>query len=172
MSKAEDITADTAELGRVGGPRSGSQSDAGSRPPDRRTVPHGFDDFHSFQEFAGGFRNRMREQYPDLDMGFQGSAVTGRSADTGAPFDQGRQSDFDVAITGDSLYAAAREHGVPFRGDGVSTGPLSPEDLRALRLDGIVDDASAGAGGRPINLMIFRSIDDAVARRPTIRVWF
>jgi hypothetical protein len=67
----------------------------------------------------------MRERYPDLEMGFQGSAVTGRSADTGAPFDQNRQSDFDVAIAGDSVYAAARERGVPFRGDQVSTGHSS-----------------------------------------------
>jgi filamentous hemagglutinin len=135
-------------------------------------VPHGFDDFQSFRNYAGPFRDRMREQYPDLEMGFQGSAVTGRSADTGDPFDQGRHSDFDVAIAGDSIYAAARERGVQFRGDGVSTGPLSADDLRVLGLDGIVRDASGNAGGRTVNLMIFRSIDEAVARRPTIRVWF
>jgi filamentous hemagglutinin len=139
----------SAESGRVGAPRSGPES----RAPDRRTVPHGFDDFRSFQEFAGGFRDRMRERYPDLEMGFQGSAVTGRSAETGARFDVDRQSDFDVAIAGESVYAAAREHGVPFRGDGVSTGPLTAVDVRMLGLADIVRDASARAGGRPINLM-------------------
>ncbi|MFC7272916.1 hypothetical protein ACFQS1_02890 [Paractinoplanes rhizophilus] len=113
----------------------------------------------------------MRALYPDLDMGFQGSAVTGRSADTRAPFDEGRTSDYDIAISGDSVNAAARDGGVPFRGDGVSTGPLDDADLARLGLDEIVDEASAEAG-RPVNVMIFRTMDDAVDRRPTIRVWF
>ena len=172
MSRAEDNTADTAEQGRVGDARNNPQGSGARKSPDRRTVPHGFDDFQSFQHFAGRLRNRMRERYPDLEMGFQGSAVTGRSADTGVPFDQNRRSDFDIAITGDSLYTTARASGVPFRGDEVSTGPLSPADLRVLGLDGIVRDASAEAGGRPVNVMIFRSIDDAADRRPTIKVWF
>lgn len=42
--------------------------------------PYGFRDFGQFREFATRFRDRMRELYPDLDMGFQGSSVTGRSA--------------------------------------------------------------------------------------------
>jgi hypothetical protein len=85
----------------------------------------------------------MREIYPDLDMGFQGSSVTGRSADTGAPFDEGRVSDYDIANSGDSVNQAAHENGVQFRGDGVSTGPLNERDLDRLGLDGILDDVSA-----------------------------
>ncbi|MBU2669952.1 hypothetical protein KOI35_41235 [Actinoplanes bogorensis] len=135
-------------------------------------MPHGFDDFDSFKDFAGRVRDRMRERYPDLQMGFQGSAVTNRSADDGTPFDRpGRQSDFDIAIAGDDVYTAARNLGVPFRGDGVTTGPLMAEDLRVLGLDGVVRDASTEASRR-INLMIYRSMTDAVERKPTIRVWF
>lgn len=113
----------------------------------------------------------MRELYPDLDMGFQGSAVTGRSADSGAPFDEGRRSDYDIAISGDSVNRAAHENGVQFRGDGVSTGPLSERDLDRLGLDGILDDASAETG-REVHVMIFRTIEDAAGRKPTIKIWF
>ncbi|MCM4080472.1 hypothetical protein [Paractinoplanes hotanensis] len=134
-------------------------------------MPHGFDSFQAFQNFAGPLRQRMRERYPDLEMGFQGSAVTGRSADQHQPFDLGRTSDFDIAISGHSLYAAARERGVPFRGDGVSTGPLGDDDLHILGLEDIVSDASDEAG-RPVNVMIYRSIADAADRKPTIKVWF
>jgi hypothetical protein len=134
-------------------------------------VPHGFDGFQSFQRYASQYRDRMREQYPDLDLAFQGSSVTGWSADDGSPFDQGRRSDYDISISGESICRAPQERGVEFRGDGVSTGPLTEADLRALGLDGIVRDASADAG-RTVNIMIFRSMDEATDRRPSIRVWF
>ena len=113
----------------------------------------------------------MREHYPDLNMAFQGSSVTGRSADTGAPFDEGRISDYDIAISGESINRAAREHGVQFRGDGVSTGPLTERDLDRLGLDGMIEDASAETG-REVHIMIFRSIEEAAGRKPTIKVWF
>ena len=166
MSQGEEHAAGTLQDGR-------SRTSGDRRPPPQRpdNVPLGFRDFRHFQEFATHFRHRMRERYPDLDMAFQGSAVTGRSAESGASFDEGRVSDFDIAITGDSVNEAARAGGVPFRGDGVSTGPLSERDLDRLGLDDIVDDASANAG-RDIHIMIFRTMDDAVGRRPTIRVWF
>jgi filamentous hemagglutinin len=134
-------------------------------------VPYGFHDFAQFQGFATRFRDRMRELYPDLDMGFQGSSVTGRSAESGAPFDEGRVSDYDIAISGDSVNQAAHENGVPFRGDGVSTGPLNARDRRRLGLSDIVDDASAETG-RDVNIMIFRTIEEAAGRKPTIKVWF
>jgi filamentous hemagglutinin len=113
----------------------------------------------------------MRELYPDLDMGFQGSSVTGRSAETGAPFDEDRVSDYDIAISGDSINQAARENGIPFRSDGVSTGPLSGRDLDRLGLDGILDDASTETR-REVHVMIFRTIEEAAGRKPTIKVWF
>ncbi|MEU4240900.1 hypothetical protein [Actinoplanes sp. NPDC026619] len=113
----------------------------------------------------------MREIYPDLEMGFQGSSVTGRSADNGDPFDQGRVSDYDIAISGDSVYRAANENGVQYRGDQVSTGPLSERDLDRLGLDGIVEDVSAETG-REVHIMIFRTIEEAAGRKPTIKVWF
>ncbi|MFG1608556.1 hypothetical protein [Actinoplanes sp. NPDC049265] len=151
-----------------GGGTSGSRSAATGQP---RGVPHGFRDFGEFRDFSSRFRDRMRAVYPDLDMGFQGSSVTGRSAETGDPFDQDRVSDYDIAISGDSVNRAAREHGVEFRGDDVSTGPLQEHELERLGLDDIVDDASAEAG-RTVHVMIFRTIEEAAGRKPTIKVWF
>lgn len=152
----------------------GPSSPSGPRPSSSgqpEGVPYGFRDFGQFREFATRFRDRMRELYPDLDMGFQGSSVTGRSAETGAPFDEGRVSDYDIAISGDSVNHAAQENGVRFRGDGVSTGPLSERDLDRLGLDGILDDASTETG-REVHVMIFRTIEEAAGRKPTIKVWF
>ncbi|MEV4707894.1 hypothetical protein [Actinoplanes sp. NPDC049316] len=134
-------------------------------------MPYGFRDFGQFQEFATRFRDRMRELYPDLEMGFQGSSVTGRSTETGAPFDEGRVSDYDIAISGDSVNRAAQENGVPFRGDGVSTGPLGEHDQQRLGLDDIIDEASAETD-REVHVMIFRTIEEAAGRKPTIKVWF
>lgn len=107
-------------------------------------------------------------------LGYGGSlAVRGwrTSADTGAPFDEGRVSDYDIAISGDSDNRAAHENGVQFRGDGVSTGPLTERDLDRLGLDDIVDEASTEAG-REVHVMIFRTIEEAAGRKPTIKVWF
>ena len=174
MERGEGQAREVFQLGRPtaagGGPSSSSGSDSSSsgQPPG---VPHGFRDFGQFREFATRFRDRMRELYPDLDMGFQGSAVTGRSAESGAPFDEGRISDYDIAISGDSVNRAAHENGVQFRGDRVSTGPLGERDLERLGLDDIIQDASAETG-RDVHVMVFRTIEEAVGRKPTIKVWF
>jgi AcrR family transcriptional regulator len=45
------------------------------------------------------------------------------------------------------------------------------EALDRLGLDGIIDDASAETG-REVHVMIFRTIEDAAGRKPTIKVWF
>jgi hypothetical protein len=172
VEQGEGQARETFQRGRptaAGGGASSSSGSSSSGQP--QGVPHGFRDFGQFREFATRFRDRMRELYPDLDMGFQGSSVTGRNAETGAPFDEGRVSDYDIAISGDSVNQAAHENGVQFRGDGVSTGPLSERDLDRLGLDGILDDASAETG-REVNIMIFRTIEEAAGRKPTIRVWF
>jgi hypothetical protein len=174
VQQGEANAREAFQAGRPTAAGGGSPSSAGPQSPSSgqpRGVPYGFRDFGQFREFATRYRDRMREVYPDLDMGFQGSAVTGRSAETGAPFDEGRVSDYDIAISGDSINRAARENGVPFRGDGVSTGPLGERDLDRLGLYGILDEASAEAG-RTVHVMIFRTIDEAAGRKPTIKVWF
>lgn len=174
MERGEGQAREVFQQGRptvAGGGPSSAPGPASSPSDQPRGVPYGFREFGQFREFATRFRDRMRELYPDLDMGFQGSSVTGRSAETGAPFDEGRVSDYDIAISGDSIYQAARENGVHFRGDGVSTGPLSERDLDRLGLDGILEDASAETR-REVHVMVFRTIEEAAGRKPTIKVWF
>jgi hypothetical protein len=174
VEQAEGDVRGKIQDGRPTAAGGGTSLSAGSRPATQGQpagVPHGFRDFGQFREFATRFRDRMRELYPDLEMGFQGSSVTGRSAETGAPFDEGRVSDYDIAISGDSVNQAAHETGVRFRGDGISTGPLSERDLDRLGLDRILDDASAETG-REVHVMIFRTIEEATGRKPTIKVWF
>ncbi|MFG1992007.1 hypothetical protein ACGFJ7_18710 [Actinoplanes sp. NPDC048988] len=174
MERGEGQAREAFRHGRPTAAGGGSPSSAGpssSSAGQPRGVPYGFRDFGQFREFATRFRDRMRELYPDLDMGFQGSSVTGRSADSGDPFDEGRISDYDIAISGDSVNRAAHENGVPFRGDGVSTGPLTERELDRLGLDGVVEDASSETG-REVHVMIFRTIEEAVGRKPTIKVWF
>jgi hypothetical protein len=174
VEQGESHARETFQHGRPtaagGGPSSssGSRSSSSGQP---QGVPRGFGDFGKFRDFATRFRDRMRELYPDLDMGLQGSSVTGRSAESGAPFDEGRMSDYDIAISGDSVNQAAHENGVQFRGDGVSTGPLSERDLDRLGLDGIIDDASTETN-REVHVMIFRTIEEAASRKPTIKIWF
>ena len=58
-----------------------------------------------------------------------------------------------------------------FRADGVSTGPLSQRDLNRLGLREIIKNASAETG-RAVHIMIFRTIEEAAGRKPTIKVWF
>src|SRR4051812_4527696 len=174
MERAERDSHDKLQQGRSTAAGGGSPPSSGSHPSSSgqpQGVPHGFRDFGQFRDFATRFRDRMRELYPDLDMGFQGSSVTGRSAETGEPFDEGRVSDYDIAISGDSVNRAAHENGVRFRGDGVSTGPLSERDLDRLGLDDILEDASTETR-REVHIMIFRTIEEAAGRKPTIKVWF
>ena len=78
-------------------------------------------------------------------------------------------SDFDVALGGEDIFNAARGAGIGLRGGGIRTGPLKALDLEWLGLTGLRADLSQRAG-RPVNFMIFRSIDDALGRSPSIPV--
>lgn len=132
MEQGEGHARETFQHGRPtsagGGPSSSGSSSSSSGQP--QGVPHGFGDFGQFREFATRFRDRMRELYPDLDMGFQGSSVTGRSAETGAPFDEGRVSDYDIAISGDSVNRAAHENFAARPRTGAGKLRLQSNDLR------------------------------------------
>lgn len=102
--------------------------------------PMGFYDRAGFDDFS----RRLYAQLPDPNarLVLEGSAVTGRRFEravdfgpTGAPFDVGRLSDYDVAIVSDALYRDAERLGVPLSGGGVArTEPLRPIDLEALGL--------------------------------------
>lgn len=133
-------------------------------------VPHGFDYPADFEAFSGElYRGLRRSGYDDVTVVFQGSSVTGRSFRSGQPFDLGRVSDFDVALASPQLLARARAHGLPLRSSGSRTGPLTDADRRALDLEDLSVSLSARAG-RQVNFMIYRSVDGATSRLPSIVV--
>ncbi|GAA4225054.1 hypothetical protein GCM10022254_06090 [Actinomadura meridiana] len=98
--------------------------------------------------------------------------MTGRSHDKGTPFDEGRTSDYDIAVSGDSVVDAARARGIEFRSSGRNTPPLSDDQVAELGLTELRDRLSAQAGGRNINFMVYRNMDEALAAKPSIRNWF
>jgi hypothetical protein len=108
--------------------------------------------------------------FANAQAGFQGSSVTGRAFKAPhAPFDVGRVSDFDIALSSPELFEQARAAGVGLRQQGSRTGPLMPEHLERLGLSSLSTQLSKQAG-REVNFMIYRSMDDAMGRSPTILV--
>jgi filamentous hemagglutinin len=88
---------------------------------------------------------------------------------THAPFDFGRVSDYDVALSSPELFQSAQDVGIGLRQQRIRTGPLTPEYLDRLGLTDLSNQFYQQAG-RPVNFMIYRSIDDAAARSPSILV--
>ncbi len=131
-------------------------------------LPKGFKSAADFIRFGRTLREGLAEAgYADADAILQGSAVTGKSFRAGAPFDVGRISDFDVALTGDSLLQAAQDAGIELRSAGTRTGPLTARDLKMLGLRELSQEMSAQAG-RPVNFMIYRTAESALERAPSI----
>jgi len=99
---------------------------------DQRSLPSGFASATEFANFGGGVRGSLKNAgYPDVELSLQGSAVTGKSFGTGAPFDVGRVSEFDVGLASPSLLQRAQELGIGVRSGGTRTGPLTARDLEA-----------------------------------------
>lgn len=131
-------------------------------------MPSGFANANEFANFGGNVRGGLKSAgYPDVEPILQGSAVTGKSFGTGAPFDVGRVSDFDVALASPSLLQRAQDLGIGVRSGGTRTGPLSARDLEALGLTKFASEISTQAG-REVNFMIYQSPAAAVQRAPSI----
>ena len=101
--------------------------------------------------------------YTDGQAAFGGSSVSGVKYTTGAPFDVGRISDYDIGIASPDLLAKAKQLGIGLRGGGKRTGPLTSEELHELGLDNLADQLSEDAG-REVNFMIYDSLDTLAAR--------
>ena len=130
-------------------------------------APHGFASADEFASFSSSLRGGLRQAgYDDVTPLLQGSAVTGRSFKTGAPFDAGRVSDFDIALASPGLLARAAELGIGLRSQGLRTGPLQAADLQRLGLSDLAQRLSSEAG-RPVNFMIFGTKQAAVSRGPS-----
>ncbi|MCA0212763.1 MAG: hemagglutinin repeat-containing protein [Proteobacteria bacterium] len=169
--------AEAAAAGRVAGTAGGGSSAAGGvrttgaaggSGANGGVVPSGFANANEFANFGGNVRAGLKSAgYPDAEPILQGSAVTGKSFGTGAPFDAGRVSDFDVALASPALLQRAQDLGIGVRSGGTRTGPLSARDLEALGLTKFASDISAQAG-REVNFMIYQSSAAAMQRAPSI----
>jgi len=156
-----------ARLAPRGVPLAGT---AEGRAVPRGSAPLGFADPAEFGRFGARLGAGLRKAgYGDVRAAFQGSSVTGRDYLSGAPFDVGRRSDFDVALGGRSLFERARSIGVGLRSGGTRTAPLTGAQLDALGLKGLGDEL-ARLTGRPVGFMVYQSIEAAAVRRPSIMV--
>jgi predicted nucleotidyltransferase len=108
----------------------------------------------------------------DAEVLLSGSAVTGRSFNTGKLFDVGRVSDFDVAIVSQKLMQRSREVGAQLRSRGIRTEPLelgkTDKLLRKLNLHTLAERFSL-IMKRKVNFMIYESASDAIKRAPSMK---
>ena len=136
----------------------------------QRTLPLGFKNADEFAQFGARLKQGLQNAgYGDVQAAFRGSSVTGVSFKTGAPFDVGRVSDFDLALASSTLLQRAKELGIGLRGGGTRTEPLDEEHLKMLGLL----DLSRELGemtGRPVTFMIYESIESIAQRGPYIIV--
>jgi hypothetical protein len=133
-------------------------------------IPHGFRSVAQFEDFAAKLNTGLREAgFEDAEAIFQGSSVTGKKFTTGVPFDVGRVSDFDVGLASPKLLDRARAIGVALRSGGARTAPLTAQQLEALGLRQLADELALEAG-RPVNFMVFESVDAATSKAPSIIV--
>ncbi|PPU36342.1 hypothetical protein XaplCFBP3123_20985 [Xanthomonas arboricola pv. populi] len=137
----------------------------------QRKIPLGFRKGADFEAFGDSLHDGLNTAgYKDVDAAFQGSSVTGQAYKAPHdPFDVGRTSDYDIALSSPELFQRAKDVGVGLRQQGVRTGPLGPEHLERLGLSGLNKKLSAEAD-RPVNFMIYNSIDDAITRSPSILI--
>ncbi len=130
-------------------------------------LPHGFANNGAFDNFKNALNTGLtRAGFGNTTAILQGSAVTGRKFASGAPFDSGRLSDFDVALAGRDIFARTNALGIGKRGGGIRTGPLGAGDVNQLGLGSLQADLSRMAG-RDVNFMVFRSPSDALRRGPS-----
>jgi hypothetical protein len=135
-----------------------------------RQIPHGFGSSSDFASFGDDLYAGLRGAgYDDATAIFQGSSVTGQSYRTGAAFDVGRVSDFDVALASPQLLSRADALQIGLRSGGSRTGPLTAAQLERLGLGDLATSLSSSAG-RPVNFMIFDSVPGATSRAPSIVV--
>jgi filamentous hemagglutinin len=138
--------------------------------PGKLPFPHGFNKVEDFLKFGEDLNAGLKNTgIHDAESIFQGSAVTGKKYTTGEPFDAGRVSDFDIAISSPSLMEKARDAGISLRSQGSRTGPLKPSELKALGIYDLQKQLSEQAG-RPVNFMIYSTTDAATSRAPSIMV--
>jgi YD repeat-containing protein len=133
-------------------------------------LPFGFSSQEKFAQFGAKLNSGLRAAgYGDVQAIMQGSSVTGRSYKTGRAFDVGRRSDFDIALSSESVFSRAQAGGVELRSAGTRTAPLTSYDLKLLGLRDLALELSQMAG-RPVKFMVFESTEGALVKAPSILI--
>ncbi|HET6532887.1 MAG TPA: LamG-like jellyroll fold domain-containing protein [Actinoplanes sp.] len=128
--------------------------------------PLGFSGTSSYRSFVSTLDDGLEAAgLGNTRAAFQGSSVTGRSFRTGRPF--GSHSDYDVALGGDDIFERAKGLGIKLRSGKTRTGPLTARQVRQLGLQEMREQLTEMAG-RPVNFMVYDSLDRAVARSPSL----
>jgi hypothetical protein len=134
-------------------------------------LPYGFSSQAQYQDFTSTLCNGLKNSDGVggycVSAGVGGSAVTGSQYKRGIPFDQGRQSDYDIVLSDPDLLAKAQALGIPTYDDGLRTGPLDDNELRELGLYDLERELTAKAG-RPVHFLIYSSLVDDYSRSPYI----
>jgi RHS repeat-associated protein len=127
-------------------------------------TPLGFQDQGEFFKFGAALsRGLKRAGYEDTRAYMRGSSVTGSGRK--GPFDDGRISDYDVALVGDAIFARAKALGLVDESyaNGTRTWPLKEQSLQQMGLSSLAAELSA-AQGRPVSLMIYQEAGLVAAR--------
>ena len=135
---------------------------------ERGGVPLGFNTTRDFENFGRATRDGLAiAGQSDAETYIRGSAVTGYSYRTGEAFDVGRPSDYDMAIVSPRLLQRAQELGIPLRGSGTRTGPLTEDQLGILGLKDVLKQLGTKSG-RDVGFVIFRSKVEMDLRGPNL----
>lgn len=90
-------------------------------------VPWGFKDQSDFEEFGAKLKSGLAEAgFRDTQVAFQGSSVTGVKYTTGAAFDVGRVSDYDIALAGEDIFDKAQDAGIGLRSGSTPSSTARP----------------------------------------------
>lgn len=138
----------------------------------RRGFVLGFNNKNQFQDFSHRLQNGLLEKgIEDANFFIRGSAVTGISFKKRLPFDLGRHSDLDVAISSPTLLKKIKENKARLMSKGTRSAPLDLEKswgLKNLEQAGLTSLAKELSEkiNRNVTLMIYES-QDAVIQRGT-----
>ena len=83
------------------------------------------------------------------------------------PFDVGRVSDLDVAVTGRQLLDDAEAAGIQMRSRGMRTAPVPHRVQRALGVADLLKDLTVDTG-RPVKIMVYGNLPQALGHKPSI----
>jgi hypothetical protein len=145
-----------------------AENPGAAAPTASAKLPHGFASKEEFRLFSQSPRAGLKQAgYDDVEPLIRGSAVTGQKYTTGAPFDVGRRSDFDIALASASLFDKAKALRFKTFGKGTRTGPLTDTALGKLGLDQLALHLSQFAG-RDVSFMIYDRVDSVTKRGPSI----